>query len=156
MGRMYTVTFAAVPVTLSQDLFMIAPASNKPVRLHELYLGQTSDVGDAQEEMLRVQIIRGHTTVGSGGSSVTPAPHLSADTIAGFVARVNDTTIASGGTSTVHFAEPFNIRAGLHQVWTPETRPPCTTASTRIVVRLMAAPADEITMSGTLYVEEVF
>lgn len=156
MGRMYAVTFTAVAVTATQDLFMIAPAANKPVAIHELILGQSSDVGDAAEEILRVQIIRGHTTVGSGGSSVTPAPMLAADTAAGFTARVNDTTIASAGTTTVHYAEPFNIRAGLDKIWTPETRPYCTNGETRIVVRLMASPADELTMSGTLYVEEVF
>jgi len=155
MGRMYSVSFEAVAVTAAQDFFEISPADDKPVLVHGLYLSQASDVGDAADEMLRIKILRGHTTSGSGGSAPTPAPlQSSAGTAAGFAAEVNNTTIASAGTAVDLHAEAFNIRAGLQYIPTPEARPGASQANTTLIVRLMAAPADSLTMSGTLILEE--
>lgn len=157
MGRMYTVQFenATVPATNAMDLFELAPAANKPIRLHGLWLHQRSDMGDAQEEALRVQIIRGHATSGSGGSSATPVPLNSTDPAAGFAAEVNNTTIASAGTA-VNIC-PFypNIRVGAEILWPPEIQPMCHNGDGTIVVRLLAGPADALTMCGVLYVEEM-
>ncbi len=156
MGRMYAVTFEGVAVTVAQDLFEIIPASNKPVLFHGLYLSQSSDTGDAAEEFLRVTIRRGHTTSGSGGTTPTPVPlPSSAGAAAGFTAEVNNTTVASAGTAVVLHSETFNIRAGLAYIPTPEARPGASAANTNIVVRLEAAPADSLTMNGTLIVEEL-
>lgn len=155
MGRMYAVTFENVAVTAAQDFFEISPADDKPVLIHAIYLSQSTDVGDAAEEMLRVTIKRGHTTSGSGGSAPTPAPlGSSAGAAAGFTAEVNNTTIASAGTAVDLHAEAFNIRAGLAYIPTPEARPGASQANTTLVVRLMAAPADSLSMSGTMIVEE--
>lgn len=156
MGRLYSVTFSAVAVTAQQDLFSIAPATNKPVKIHGVFLGQSSDAGDAQDELLQIAVIRGHTSVGSGGSGQTPAPQLAASISAGFGARVNDTTIASGGTTVTLHSDAFNVRVGYPLLLTPETYWHCTAASSRIVVRLLTTPADALTMSGTLLVEEPF
>lgn len=155
MGRVYAVTFEAVAVTAQVDFFEITPADDKPVALHALYLSQSSDTGDAQEELLRIKVIRGHTTSGSGGAAPTPAPLNPNAAAAGFAAETNNTTIASAGTTVDMHAEAFNIRTGLALVWTPETQPIATQANTTILVRLMAAPADSLTMSGTLLVEEL-
>lgn len=156
MSRMYAVTFDGVTVTAAggdADLFEIAPATNKPCTIHALYLSQSSEVGDAAEEMLRLKIIRGHTT-GCDGTSVTPRPLDPNDAAAGFTAEYNGDTIASGGTTHDLHADCFNVRVGLVYVPTPECRPLVTAAETMLHVRLMAAVADDITMSGTLIVEE--
>lgn len=155
MGRIYTVEFENVAVTAAQDLFEIAPADDKPVALHAVYLSQFSDVQDANEEILRIKVIRGHATSGSGGSAPTPAPLHPIDTAAGFSAEVNNTTIASAGTPIDIHSDSFNIRVGLGLILTPEMRWVCTQVQGLIVVRLMAAPGDELSMSGTLYVEEL-
>jgi len=155
MGRLYTVQFNAISVSAVQELFSILPASNIPCLVHALFLGQTSDVGDAQDEVLLYQIIRGHTTVGSGGASVTPVPLDPNDSSAGFTARRNDTTIASSGTPVTLLSDTFNVRAGLQLIFTPEMRPRVENAE-YLVVRLPATqPADALTMSGTLFVEEL-
>jgi hypothetical protein len=155
MGRQYSVIFSAVAVTAAQDLFEITPADDKPVRLRGLFVGQTSDAGDANDELLQVQIIRGYTTSGSGGSAPTPAPLSSIDTAAGFTAEVNNTTVANTGTAVTLHADTFNVRAG-YQLWfPPENCPMASQANTTIVVRI-TAPADSLTMSGTLYVEELY
>lgn len=155
MGRMYAVTFENVSVSAAQDLFEIAPADDKPCIVHAIHLAQISDVGDAAEEMLRLEIIRGYTTSGSGGSAATPAALNPNDPAASFAAEINNTTLANTGTVVVLHADAFNIRAGWVYIPTPECRPIVTQAQTTLVVRLMAAPADAVTMSGTLVVEEL-
>lgn len=154
MARMYTVSFAGVAVTTAVDVFEISPASQKPILVHGLFMGQISDVGDAQEEILRFSVIRGNTTSGSGGTVTTPTRTNSGDTAAGFVAETNNTTAASAGTPVTLHADTFNIRTGFGLWLTPEARWRCANGSL-LVVRLGAAPADSLTMSGTLYVEEV-
>lgn len=156
MSRMYAVTFENIAVTAAQDFFELSPADDKPVRIHAVYLSQASDVGDAAEEMLRVTIKRGHTTSGSGGSAFTPVPlESSAGAAAGAAAEINNTTIASAGTAVALHAETFNIRSGFVYIPTPEARPGASQANTTIVVRLEAAPADSLSMSGTLIFEEL-
>lgn len=155
MGRLYAVEFENVAVTAAQDFFELIPAANRPIRLHGVFLSQSSDVGDAEEELLRIKIIRGHTTSGSGGSTQTPTPLDTNDAASGIAsAEVNNTTIASAGTPVDLHSETFNVRTGWQYVPTPEMRPRCQNAQA-LVVRLMGAPADSLTMSGTLIFEEL-
>lgn len=159
-GRLYTVSFENVAITAAQDLFMIAPATNKPVLLYGLTIdnvGGTADAGDAQEELLRVLIARGYATVGSGGSSFTPTPvHSVAGAAAGFTARTNDTTVAvvGGGTVVNVAALGWNVRVPLREFWPEEASVGCSATDTRIVVRLVSTVNDSIAVSGTLYVCE--
>lgn len=158
MGRVYSVVFENVTVSAAQDFFEISPADDKPVRLLGLQLsnvGGVGDVGDTSEELLRLTIKRGHATSGSGGTGPTPSPLDPADTAAGFAAEVNNTTPASTGTAVTLFADGMNSRVPYQQFWTPETCPKAGQGNTTIVVRLEAAPADAISLSGTLYVEEL-
>ena len=153
-GRVYAVTFSAVAVSAAQDLFEITPADDKPVEIVGIELGQSSDAGDAADELLQISIIRGHTTSGSGGSAPTPTPLNPNDTASGFTAEVNNTTIASTGTTTTLQTGCWNVRAGYIN-WFPEgVRPTAGQGNTTIVVR-QTAPADSLTMSGTLYVREL-
>lgn len=155
-GRVYTVSFANVSVSAAQDLFEISPADDKPVELAGLFLAQNGvgDVGDAAEELVRISIIRGHTTSGSGGSAATPRPVKRTDPAAGFAAEVNNTTVASVGTTVTLHEDAFNVRAG-YMLWWPEgTEPEAAQGDTTIVVRI-PAPADAITLTGTLYVREL-
>ncbi|GAF88967.1 unnamed protein product, partial [marine sediment metagenome] len=123
MGRMYSAEFENVAVTAAQDFFELLAADDKPIAIHAVYLSQSSDVGDSEEEMLRVKIIRGNATSGSGGSSSTPAPLNPADTAAGTTVEVNNTTEASTGTEVDIHCEAFNVRTGFAFIPTPEMRP---------------------------------
>lgn len=155
-SRVYTVVFSAVSVSAAQDFFELTPADDKPVEIVGLMLCQVgnSDVGDAAEEMLRFDILRGHTTSGSGGSAPTPRPVKRTDTAAGFTSEVNNTTIASAGTAVTLHSDSFNVRAGYINWWPNGCEPDASQGDTTIVVRLPTAPADAITLSGTLYVRE--
>lgn len=154
---MYTVSFENVAVTAAQDFFEIDPAAEIPCYIHAVHLSQSSDVGDAEEEILRIRVIRvpATATSGSGGSAGDERRLDLNDAAASFVSEVNNTTVATttGTLETVHTAYP-NIRTGWDQVWSPETRPRVQNGEL-LVVRLDAAPADSLTMGGTIYVEEV-
>ena len=156
MGRIYYVTFGATPVavTAAQDLFELDPATDKPVSLHWLKLGQTTELGDTAEEELHLSVIRGHATSGSGGAAGTIQKRDSTDGTVGFAAEVNNTTIASTGTAAILDEDTWNVRVPYQWIWTPETRPLCNAGDGLIVVRLIAAPADSVSMVGTLCVEE--
>jgi|SRR6185312_2914350 len=154
MGRLYTAVFSAVAVTAAQDFFELNAASSKGIRLHQLFLSQHSDVGDAQDEILHWTVKRGATTSGSGGSTPTATPVTDGDVAFSGTVEANNTTRASAGTIVTLHDDGFNVRAGLPLVWTPETRITCVGGG-RLVIGLEAAPADSLTMNGTVYFEEL-
>lgn len=156
-GRMYTVSFSAVSCSAAQDFFELSPADDKPVEIVGLFLGQTgvADVGDAAEECLKIEIIRGYTSSGSGGGAFTPAPVKHTDAAAGFVSEINNTTVANTGTAVILHEDSFNVRIGYQNWWPDGMEPEASQANTTLVVRLPTAPADAITLSGTLYVREL-
>lgn len=158
MARVYTVQFENVSVSAAQDLWEITPADDKPVRLMGFVLGNvggTADAGDAQEEMLRINVRRGFTTSGSGGSAPTPGVVDPNNAAAGFTAEVNNTTVANTGTNVDLPAMDWNVRSGLREFWPEEFQPQASQANTTIVIRLMAAPADAVSTSGCLWVVEL-
>ena len=154
MGRIYSVSFAAVAVTAVQDFFEINPPSTKSVIIHEARLSQVSDAGDAEDEMLQVSWIRGNTTSGSGGTTPTAAPLDGGDTAYGGTVEVNNTTVASAGTPVTLLSDCFNVRSGWIYVPTPECRIQLG-GGVRLCLRLGAAPADSLTMSGTCVFESI-
>lgn len=157
MGRFYSVPFSAATVTAAQDVFEVLAASGKPFVLHEIVLGQTSDAGDAQAELEQVLIKRatGSYTSGSGGSTVTPVKHLTNDAAAGPTAEINNTTQASAGTGalTTIRTETWNVQSGYQYLPTPESR--LVFLPSEACVVSITAPADSLTMSGTLVFEEL-
>lgn len=153
MPRCYTVEFEAQTIAAASgdyDLFEITPATNKPIELVALELGQSTELGDAAEEQLRLRIIRGHATSGNG-TATTPRPVSPNDSAAGFTAETVGSTIASTGTAINLLSTTFNVRSGYQ--WGPVPNGMgiwCSAGETTIVVRLMAAVADDLTMSGSL------
>lgn len=151
MGRMYSATFEQVAVTAVQDLFELVAPADLVVAVHGLVLSQSTDAGDTESEQLNILIHRGSTS-GSAGSTVTPAPLAVGDVASSVTVEANNTT--QGTEGTIIHAENFNVMAGLAIWWTPETRP-LISPSGRLIVELQTAPADSITMSGTIYFEEI-
>jgi hypothetical protein len=157
VGRFYSVPFSAVAVSAAQDLFEVQAATGKPFVLHEVIVAQASDYGDSQAEGLSVLIKRatGSYTSGSGGSTVTPAKHLTNDAAAGPTAELNNTSQASAGSGalTTIRTEAFNVQAGWQYLPTPEER--LLFLASEAVIVSITAPADAVTMSGTLVFEEL-
>jgi hypothetical protein len=158
IGRMYVVLFEATAVTVAADLFEIQPADDKPCRIHSIYLGQTTELLDAADEKLEIEITRGGTGIssGSGGSSFTPIPVASsAVAAAGFAAEVLNTTQATFTSGVAILRDVWNVHQGWQYRPTPEERIGVSQANGGLTVRLGAAPADSITIAGTMFVEEL-
>lgn len=151
----YAIPFTKVAVTTAQDLFEIVPADDKPVEIIGLFMGQSSDFGDAQAEILPYKIIRGHTEAGTGGTAWTKRALDPTDAEAGFTAGLNRTVAAKGGTEELLHADCFNVQVG-EKLWLPEGAGwKLNQNQSRLVVRLATLPTDELIMSGTLYVKEM-
>jgi hypothetical protein len=148
-------TFSAVAVAAAQDVFELVAPSGVRVAIREVRLGQYSDAGDAAAELLSVLFLRGYTVSGSDGSSVTPVTRsgLSTATAAASTVEANNTTVANTGTPAVLLADSFNVAAGF-RYYPGRDDAIILQPSTRFVVRI-TAPADEITMNGTLVFDEL-
>lgn len=151
MGRMYSATFEEVAVTAAQDLIEIVAASDSVVVIHSVSISQSTEAGDAQSEMLNLLYHRGSTS-GSGGTTVTPAPMNLGDAAFGGTCEANNTTQSTEGT--ILRAENFNVLAGYIWQPTPEERI-VVSPSGRLIIELQTAPADSVTMSGTVVFEEI-
>jgi hypothetical protein len=157
MGRMYSIPIVAVAVTAQQDFFEVTAGTGKPVIVHSIELEQTTEVGDVMEEGLSILLKRGSsaTTSGTGGTqALTAPPQESADAAAAFTADINNTTKMTGGTITSLRAWAWNVRIPFFKMFTPETRPHILPGE-RLTVELATTPADSITVSGTMMVEEI-
>lgn len=158
MGRLYTVEFSGGSILTADgdiDWFELTLVANKPVAVHGIGMAQTSDLGDAEEEVIEWQVIRGHTTSGSGGVTPTIHPLSNNDAAAGFTAEALNDVIASLGTAENGPVHGWNVRIPLDFFWSPETRPMADVGSF-LVVRQLAAAADDLTgVAGCLYVEEL-
>lgn len=158
MGRIYQTMTAAVAVTTAIDLWEILAATAKPVRIHAWGICQTTDLGDAQEEVLRINEVRGVSTVtsGSGGSSPTVHPLDDNDAACGATVEANNTTRMAVGTGTLETLTErgWNIRIPLEVIYTPETRPRVNPGD-RWTLGIVAAPADSVTISTFITFEEL-
>ena len=153
-NRIYTVAFTEIAATAAVDFFELTPADDKPIEIMGLFLGQSTEEGDTQSEMLPYTVIRGFTSSGTGGTSTTPRSLNRSDGAAGFTAETMNTTGATTGTTHTLHADAFNVMAG-EKLWLPEgCEWEASQADTTLVVRLAAAPADSVTWSGTIYVRE--
>lgn len=158
MPRKYTVEFEAQSWLTTDgdiDIWELDAASDKPIAVTGLVIKTTSEVQEAQEEWLRIRVIRGHTTSGSGAPTTATARPLSPnDAAAGFANELLNDTIASAGTGVNLHSDAFQVRAG-YEIWLPPEDWWWTSGADLLVVRGMAAPADDVTISSTIYVLEV-
>lgn len=154
MGMIYSITFAAVAVTAQQDFFEYTAPSDAIGVIHMVELTQTTDVGDTASEGLAITHKRGATVSGSGGSSFTPLPLDFGYAAAGGVAEINNTTVANTGTIVNLHASSWIIQSPYLWLPTPEYRH-ILSPSQRYTVQLGTTPADSITCSGTMIIEEI-
>ena len=153
-GRIYTAQFNGVAVTAQQDLFEIVAPSTGIIQIHELSLGQITEIGDAMEEQLLLLWKSGSTTTGSGGSAPSKVARSFGDAASGATVAANNTTKATAGTIVTHRVWAWNIRVPFQMIWTPETMA-VLAPSRRGTIELGTTPADSVTMNGYLVWEEI-
>lgn len=131
--------------TAQIDIFEMLSASGKPGILLGWEFGQTSEVGDAQEEWLELVLkyVTGAPTSGSGGGTSTFRPTNPNNTAAGLTLETGNTTKLTGGTSVELARFPWNVRQTCLYVPVVEERF-VFDAATRLVLELVTTPADSI------------
>lgn len=156
MGAVYTIYLAATAFTVAADLVEITPADDRPVVVHGFRVWQTTELGDAAEEVIGLAWVRGNATSGSGGNtSVAATPKDPRAASAGMTVETANTTAASTGTPVTVYATGWNVRAPLEVVFTPEQRIKVDQAQTLLVLRMLAAPADSTTIGCSVDLEEL-
>jgi hypothetical protein len=145
MARAYTAQSNNVAVTAVQDLVSLQTTSGMVAEIDEIVLGQvtSSAVGNLRTSFKRFS---GGYSIGSGGSSVTPRPHVFGDSAATCTTRSNDTTQTTGGTSVTLDSDAINVVNGYVKLPAPEDRWSFT-ISQAFVWSLDSAPGSSETMS---------
>lgn len=155
MARMYTVVAENQAIATADgdvDLLELDAAAEHPIELVGIGIYILTEVQEAQEEWLRAQVIRGHTTTGNG-TATTPRPCDDADPAASFTAKIDGASIAAAGTAVNLHPFGVNVRAG-YEILYPEKFSFKTRAASLLVVRLMAAPADDFSADLCFWVLE--
>lgn len=159
MGEVtHTATFKAVAVTVQQDFFEVKASASASVYVHGFILSQSTEIGDAMEEMLQLTTNRGSGTVtsGSGGSAPTPTKRRRGDAAFGGAVEVNNTTKLAVGTGTLETdleVHTWNERVPYIFWYPPEARP-LILPGEYWTLELETTPADSVTISGTIFLEQ--
>lgn len=153
----YTAVLDAVAFTTATDLFECTPAADRAMVIIGLKLCQTTDLQDAAEEVLRIGIYT-DVTAGSTGTALTETPYSNESGVATNTAAVvtNRGTPSSGGTLIDVIG--WNIRIPLEFYPPPMAPIKFSNIAAEGPVssfRLMAAPTDSITVSGSLIWTEI-
>lgn len=153
----YGANFSAQAVTTATDLFEITVAADRPVVIYGMTLGQTTDLGDTEEEVLMIGVYR-DCTAGSTGTAATEYVYTNTSVAATATAAVVTLRGTPSTAGTLIDIIPWNIRVPLMWIPIPEMRPKFSNLAAEGPVstfRLIAAPADSLTVSGTLYWTEL-
>jgi hypothetical protein len=137
-------------ITVAVDLFHVTVAAENAVTLVAMELYNTTDVQEAQEEILSIALVRGVTGGGTGGSALTELNYGDGggSAVSAAVLGLN-TTVSTGGNVLAHMG--WNVRVPFLWCPIPELRPTIDSTQDPVVFRLLAAPADAITIGGTIY-----
>ena len=151
MGRMYTAVLDGVSVSAVADLFWIAAPSDACVVIHEINI--TQDTSETSEQ-LPLNVFRTATDNAAQGTANTPNPLDVGSPAFGGTVR----TIITGGSlsaeTTMLVRESQNILNGWSILPTPECRI-VLSPSGRLAVKLDAAPAAALPISGRIVFEEI-
>lgn len=150
-GRMYSAVLTSNTVSAAKGLFEITAKTNTVVILHSVFVGQSSDAGDAQAEMARIQIVRHDTAAAGSATTITARPHNSNDTAFQGTMKGTNTFAA---TNAILINESFNVQAGWYYTPTPEERISVHGAK-RIAVDLPLAPSDALSIQARITFEEI-
>ena len=155
MPRYYTVSAENQTIGIADgdvDLVELDAAAEKKIGLVGIGIYPTTEVQEAQEEWLRCQVIRGHTTTGNG-TATTARPCDIDDGAASFGAKIDSSTVAASGTAVNLHPFGVNVRAG-YEVMYPDKFEFSTSGTILLVVRLMAAAVDDFTANLCFWVIE--
>lgn len=146
-----------VSATAAVDLVEIQPADDVPCVITDIDVKVTSEIAEAQEEWVEIEIHRGGTgiTSGSGGTTLGSAtPDTGKMPASATQVEANNTTIATFTGGGAIWRSAFQVRAGGEWHFPPEAWKGATQANGGMVVRLPNAAADSIDIKGTVTILE--
>ena len=157
MGRLHKASFAPTAQTVAVDAFELLAPTDSILRIHSFRIWQTTELGDAAEEVLTVTETRGIGTVTSGSGGATPDIHPVDDGDAAFGGTIEarNTTQLAAGTGTLEILDRrgWNIRVPLEVIFTPEERPVIGPGEYYAIG--VSAPADSVTWGASITFEEI-
>jgi hypothetical protein len=159
IGPVFTVPFTAIVTSTAPaafDIFCVTASTVARVAIREIRLGQYSEFGDSEAELISLQAWTGSTASSSGGAAITPVnvkSHSGAPS-ANTTVIGPSTTPASTANTTMRLADSWNVAAGWLYLPRPDERITLE-PSERFVLRAPVAPTDSITLNGTLMFQEL-
>lgn len=155
----HTGVFKGVAVTAQQDFFEVKSSTSAVTVVHGFVLSQETELGDAAEEQLRLTTNRGFSTVtsGTGGTTVTTTLVLRGGPAFGGAVEANNTTKLAVGTGTLTTdleVHTWNERVP-YVFWYPPEARPVILPGEYWTLELETTPADSVTISGTIYLEQL-
>lgn len=164
MGRVSYIPFTGTVYQTegTVDLVEVAPDDDRIAICRGFCIGQVSELGDAAEEVIDLQLVRmtqtvtsGSTgTVGGGSASPFHAGNVSTSSVSGYTAEVFNFDIAttSGETHVLYF--PWNVRSSPYVEWFPDAAFALRARQGgALILRIGTAVADDMTVSGWFCVE---
>lgn len=155
-GPIFSAAFSAAAMSSAgpSDLFHITASGNARVAIKEIRLGQYSEFGDAQAELLSLLLLVG-TTSAAVGSTITPRNILrhTGAPAAGTAVSAPSTTLSSTASATMMIADSWNVEAGY---WLCPAPRDCIVLNPgqRAVLR-MSTPNDPLSLNGTIMFQEI-
>lgn len=151
MGRMYAVSACMTAASgVATDLGEIKCATNKPVRVHATFLGQSQSTTTDQ---LRISIARVGAS-GTGGSQLTVYPLEVGEAAFSGSVYMNHAGASRGTPASIFHSEGFNALTGWVYMPTPEMRPTASPGGV-LTFGLEDGPSASLAFSLTLYLEEI-
>ena len=159
-GLIYTAQFQDISITnVVQDLIQLATAATAAVLIHSIRVEFTPTIvsGVAQDVRLALAIVQ-RSTVGTGGTGVTPSPVNPRNTVSA-QSTVTRTVVTTQGT-LVNTLGSFNssVIVPFERIYTPDQRVPVpASAATKVYSLFLAATnaALPLTASLEMYFEEI-
>ena len=157
MSRMYKVSVAPVAFTVAADLLQILAPTDAVVIVHSWEIWQTTELGDAAEEVLTLEEVRGvgAVTSGSGGSTPTAQPVEDGETAFGGTTEASNTTRMAAGAGTLETIDRhgWNVRIPYQKIYTPEERPVISPGNRWTLS--IPAPADSTSIGVKAVIQEL-
>ena len=155
-GPIFTYPFSATALstTGNTDLWCVTAPSAARLAIREIRLGQYSDFGDAQAELLSLLYWTGSTAIG-GGTAITGQNYkryTGAATAASSVTGPS-TTLASTTSAAVVIADVWNVAAPYLYIPKPDERI-ILGIGQRFNLRI-STPNDPLTLNGTLVLQDL-
>jgi len=156
-GNLYSSNFAPVasPATAAWDIWEITAPSDAVIVVHGFFVFQTSDLGDAAEEVVSLFTQR-QTAAGTSGSvssgTIVTGPLNNGMAATGATVEGFNTTVATNNL-TVLERFGWNVRVPLQIWYTPETRPIIAPGMRWLLSS--AGQADALTVGATIWFEEI-